>query len=122
MSNKNIKKTIHKMKLSEPWYRLVKENHKNYEARLLDEKRKLLKVGDYIEFSDSKGNNTFIKEIEKLSIHKSFENAIKKGGLNKVLPGIKTIHEGVNSVYYSIPGYKEKEKDLKVILIKFKNK
>ena len=31
---------IHKMKLSEPWYSLVKFNTKTMETRLYDEKRK----------------------------------------------------------------------------------
>ena len=49
--------SIHKMRLSEPYYTLVKNGHKTIEGRIYDEKRQLLNVDDYIIFTDINGHN-----------------------------------------------------------------
>ena len=108
----------HTMKLSEPWYTLVKTNKKTIEARILDDKRKLLKINDIIKFTDINGKKGFNKKIKKLKIFSSFEKALKYGKLKNILPGINTYKKGVE-LYYSIPNYKKKEKDNNVILIFF---
>ena len=107
---------IHTMKLSEPWYSLVKNGKKTIEMRLFDEKRQMINKYDNILFSDKDGKNIFKKFVKNLSYHKTFESALKHGKLKNILPGINTYKEGVN-VYYNINNYKKNEKKYGVILI-----
>ena len=44
---------IHKMKLWNETYQMIKEGKKTIEMRLNDEKRSLIKVGDIIEFTNN---------------------------------------------------------------------
>ena len=110
---------IHEMKLSKPWYKLVKTGQKNIEGRIYDDKRKLLNVNDIIKFSDKEGKNVFSKKIIKLEIYKDFDSAIRRAKLKNILPGIRTYKEGVK-IYHDIPSYKENAKKFGVILIYLK--
>lgn len=104
------------MKLSEPYYTLVKEKKKTIEIRINDEKRQLLKIGDKIKFTDTNDNNHFILKIKDLKKSKNFENAIKKATLKKCMPNIKSIKKAVD-IYRSFPSYKKKENKFGIILI-----
>ena len=106
----------HRMKLSEPWYTYVKEGKKNIEGRIYDAKRKLLKIGDKIIFTDENNDNEIEKEIIHLKIFENFDSAIRYAKLKNILPGINTYKEGVK-LYNSIPGYAEGSKEFGVILI-----
>ncbi len=104
------------MKLSEPYYTLVKKKKKTIEIRINDEKRQLLKIGDKIKFTDTNGKNHFILKIRDLKKSKNFKNAIKKATLKKCMPNIKSIKKAIN-IYRSFPSYKKKEKKYGIILI-----
>jgi len=106
----------HRMKLSEPWYTYVRDGKKNIEGRIYDDKRKLLKIGDKIIFTDENSNNEIKKEITDLKIFENFDSAIRYAKLKNILPGISTYKEGVK-LYNSIPGYAKKSKKFGVILI-----
>ena len=106
----------HTMKLSNPWYGLVKDDVKKFEIRLYDEKRQDIKLNDLIKFTDTTGENEFFKRVDHLSVHKTCELSLKKAGLKKALPGIKSFAEGIK-VYHSIPGYKEGEAKYRTLLI-----
>ena len=109
----------HKMKLAEPFYTLVKNNKKTVEARIYDDKRKLLKEGDTIIFLNNDGEKPFKKKIRKLKLFKSFRKAIESAKLKNILPHIRTYDEGV-SLYYSFSDkYKKQEKTDGVINIYF---
>jgi ASC-1-like (ASCH) protein len=54
------------MKLSEPYYNLVKTNKKIVEIRVYDDKRKQLSVGDKILFTKTDGSGEFRRPIRKL--------------------------------------------------------
>lgn len=43
----------HNMKLADKWFNYVKNGKKTIEGRVLDDKRKLLKVGDFIIFTNN---------------------------------------------------------------------
>ena len=106
----------HNMKLSEPWYSFVRLRDKTMETRLLDEKRKLLKIGDQIIFTDKSGENPFTRTIKNLKIFKDFDSALRYGKLKNILPGIRTYKDGVE-LYHSIGSYKTNELKLGVLLI-----
>jgi len=109
----------HRMKLSEPWYTYVKDGKKNIEGRIYDNKRKLLKVGDKVIFTDGNSDNEIEKEIINLKIFENFNRAIRYAKLKNILPGINTYKGGLE-LYNSIPGYEEGSKKFGVILIYFK--
>ena len=97
----NNKIMEHKMKLSEPYYTQVKSKRKTIEARIYDEKRQSLNIGDTIIFTDNDGNKPFKRKIVDLKVFLNFEKAIKSAKLKNILPHIKTYNEGVE-LYHSI--------------------
>jgi ASC-1-like (ASCH) protein len=115
----NLKMIEYIMKLSEPWFTLIKKGNKTVELRLFDDKRKQLKVGDIIEFKHDISNKFFKKKIKKLKVFNSFEEALKNTKLKNSLPGIKTYAEGID-VYHSIKSYKEGEHKYGVLAIYLK--
>ena len=111
--------TIHHMKLSEPWFSLIKSGQKTIEGRIYDDKRKLLQVGDTIIFTNQKMTDEIVREILDLKIFtgiNSFDSALRHAKLKNILPGVKTYAEGVQ-IYHSIPGYEDGARDYGVILI-----
>lgn len=108
----------HNMKLSEPWFSYVKRGEKKIEGRLYDNKRKLLKIGDTIIFSDENNNNIFEKEIKDLQVFDNFNDALNNVKLEDILPGITNHEDGVD-IYNKIPGYSDGSKKYGVILIHF---
>ena len=107
------------MNLSEPHFSNMKKKLKTVELRLYDEKRKTIKEGDKIKFKNRNNENqSFTRKVKKLKFFSSFIDALKYTKLKNTLPNVKTYKEG-EEVYYSIKGYKEKEKKLGVIAIFF---
>jgi len=98
------------LKLGLPWYLLVKSGKKPVEIRCLDEKRKLIKVGDELTFTATDGRNPFTKKVKSLKTFTSFRDALKDATLERALPGYESLDDAVE-LYHSFPGYKEKEKD-----------
>ena len=94
------------MKLSQPWFNLVRSGRKSVEGRVNDEKRQSMKVGDVIIFKNSENSKKSFKvKIIERTEHENFENALRQGRLKNMLPGIRTYKEGVQ-IYENIPGYK----------------
>ena len=61
---------MHNMKVQTKYYRLLKSGIKTVELRLMDEKRRLIKVGDQITFSDlSNPADTFTAQV--LALHRA---------------------------------------------------
>ena len=67
----------HEMKLKEEPFNKIKEQTKTIELRLLDEKRKLLKIKDEIEFRNIVTNEKLLTVIEDLYKYDSFEELYK---------------------------------------------
>ena len=99
------------MKLSDPWFDLVKSGKKKVEIRLYDEKRRKLNIGDKILFNDD-----FKKKIKDLKVFNTFEDALRSSKLKNSLPGVRTYKEGID-IYHSIGDYKKGEKKYKVLAI-----
>jgi ASC-1-like (ASCH) protein len=66
--------TTHSLKLSEPWFGLVMGGIKMVEGCLLDEKRRRIKTGDALLFSDI--NETFPKRVAGVGHYRSFREMI----------------------------------------------
>ena len=66
------------MKVQTKYYNLLKSGFKTIELRLWDEKRRQIKPGDQITFSDlSSPNDTFVAEVLALHHANSFDELCK---------------------------------------------
>lgn len=113
----------HEMKLNDNPFNSIKEGTKTIELRLNDEKRKLVKIGDSIEFTNRDTNEKILTKVEELYKYPSFEELYKH--FDKIEMGYKEDEipspEDMNQ-YYS----KEKQEKYGVlgikIILKEKNK
>lgn len=107
----------HEMKLNNEPFECIKNGTKTIELRLNDEKRKLLTVGDYIEFINRVTNEKLLVEVIDLFKYNSFEELYKH--FNKIEMGY-SINEEANPKdmgnYYS----KEEQEKYGVLGIKIK--
>ena len=107
----------HEMKLNNEPFECIKNGTKTIELRLNDEKRKLLTVGDYIEFTNRVTNEKLLVEVIDLFKYNSFEELYKH--FNKIEMGY-SINEEANPKdmenYYS----KEEQEKYGVLGIKTK--
>lgn len=107
----------HEMKLNNEPFECIKNGTKTIELRLNDEKRKLLTVGDYIEFANRVTNEKLLVEVIDLFKYNSFEELYKH--YNKIEMGY-SINEEANPKdmenYYS----KEEQEKYGVLGIKIK--
>lgn len=87
---------MHHFTLSDPWFDLVQTGKKIYEGRRFWEKTFQIKPHDLIEFTSvSNPDRKFVREVIQIYRFQTFEQALQKLGIEKMLPGIKTIAEGV---------------------------
>ena len=107
----------YEMKLDNEPFKAIKNGTKTLELRLNDEKRKLLTVGDYIEFTNRVTNEKLLVEVIDLFKYNSFEELYKH--FNKIEMGY-SINEEANPKdmenYYS----KEEQETSGVLGIKIK--
>lgn len=73
----NQEPITHYMKLNNDPFKSIIEGTKNIELRLYDEKRRLLKIKDLIEFTNIETFEKIIIEIEDLYNYPSFEELYK---------------------------------------------
>ena len=100
----------HKLGLQEVYYRLVKSGIKIYEGRLNDEKRKLMNVGDTIEFlKDPDRVDSFQAIIVNRYEFSSFNEMVDKLELKK-LGFIKESKEEIIKVYHQFYSSEDESK------------
>ena len=86
---------MHAMKVQTKYYNLLKTGIKTIELRLWDEKRKLIKVGDKITFSDlSDPNDTFVAQVLVLHRFDSFDELCDT--ISPMQAGFSTKEELIN--------------------------
>lgn len=99
---------MHKMSVKEKYYNLLKSGRKTIELRLLDDKRRKIKIGDEIEFSNvSNTNETFLAQV--INLHKApdfetlcFKIDVQQAGFLSEVELLKSLGE-----FYSIQQQKE---------------
>ncbi len=98
--------------LSEPWFTLTKLGIKTCEGRLNKGDFVEMKPDDFIIFENDDFNFQRIVRVKIVSIeiYESLETYLQNETLEKCLPGIDTIEQGV-SIYYE---YYKKENDYKI--------
>ena len=67
----------HEMKLNNEPFMKIKDGRKTIELRLNDEKRQLLKINDYIEFTNRDNEEKILVEVEDLYHYPSFKELYK---------------------------------------------
>ena len=93
--------------VNEPWFSLIKDEIKTIEGRLNRRDYSQFKKGDIIIWVN---DLEFIKtKIVSLRHYKTFEDYLMTEGLEKTLPGIKTIEDGVN-IYYNYYNKSDEDK------------
>ena len=110
----------HKMKLLAEVFEDLKLNNKKREYRLYDEKRRLMKLGDEIEFSKLPNlDETILTKIVGLSIYADFYNMYEDYFESDFKDSYNSVQDVVDDTYN---GYYTKEEEAKygVIAIKIK--
>lgn len=82
---------IHKMRLNNGPFINIKNGTKTIELRLLDEKRKLINIGDTIIFENRKDSETIEVQVINLHKYKSFKELYPN--FNKISLGYKANEE-----------------------------
>lgn len=90
--------------LSEPWFTAVCNQTKTIEGRLNKGDWIEIKVGDIIKFSNTEleTKREILVKITKINYFESFREYLETEGLEHCLPSIKTIEDGLSSVYDQI--------------------
>ena len=112
--------TKHTKNLSEPWFSLVKLGLKKCEGRLNRGSFAEIKKGDIIKFENNEFSfkRSFEVKITSLKHYNTFEEYLQNETLEKCLPGIEKLKDGVNVYYkYFSP---EDENDYKIIAFRIK--
>ena len=107
------------LSLKKKYFDAIKAGIKTVEGRLNSPKFKDLKPGMNIVFKSTDSDEDLTCKVESLNVYPNFEIMLQKEGLEKMLPGIKTIEEG-NTIYESFPGYKDKVKEIGALAIRLK--
>ncbi len=68
---------LHEMKLQDEPFKKISDGTKTIEMRLYDEKRKKVKVGDLIEFTNVLNNEKLITRVINLYRYKDFDELYK---------------------------------------------
>lgn len=84
---------LHKIHCQDPWYSFLKNGQKPVEGRKNSKSFAQIKIGDQIEFY--LGDKSFVMQVVYINKYESVEEYLEKEGLNRALPGVKTIEEGL---------------------------
>lgn len=97
--------------LSEPWFSLIKLKKKRVEGRLNKGDFNKIKIGDIIKFTnnDFGFNREFNVKITKIYDYDTFRDYLENEKLEKCLPGIESIEEGIK-VYHNFYSVNDENK------------
>lgn len=112
--------TTYNKHLSEPWFSLIKLKIKTCEGRLNKDDFANMKKNDIIVFTNNDFDlkRSFSVKIKHIRHYNTFRDYLVKETLEKCLPGIDTIENGL-SVYYKY-FTKEDENKYKIVAIRVK--
>lgn len=89
--------TIFNLHCEEPWFTLIRQGIKPVEGRKNSPSYHKIKANDFINFSN--GKDSFLAMVLEVKHYDSIEKYLDDVTLEKALPGIKTIQEGINTYY-----------------------
>ncbi|QKF93479.1 ASCh domain-containing protein [Fadolivirus algeromassiliense] len=90
---------IKQISVQEPWFSYIRDGIKKIEGRLNKGLFASFKVGDVVIWftfdKNTRQRKEFKTKIIKINKYKTFEEMISTEGLQNILPGIKTIQDGI---------------------------
>lgn len=89
-----------------------------FNGKKIYQKRQKIKLLDNIKCFDRSSTRVFNVRIIELSYFENFSDAIKEVGIEKILPDIKSLDEGIE-IYKSFPNYSEGVKKYGALRMKF---
>ncbi len=89
--------TIFNIHCDDPWFSYIRQGIKPVEGRKATHSYKKIRVGDQINFSN--GTESFLADVTEIREYESIEKYLEDVTVEKALPGIKSIEEGLE-VYY----------------------
>ena len=98
--------TTYTKSISEPWFSLIKSGEKNVEGRLDRHVYARLEINDIIIWNNNEEYVT--TKVVNITKYKTFYDYLENQGLEKTVPFVKTIDDGVK-IYYTF--YTKKEED-----------
>lgn len=101
--------TKFKKHVDEPYFTLLKTGKKVCEGRLLKGDFNKMKVSDRIEFDNSIGTDKFMCKIVSVNRYPTFREYLLTETLERCLPGITDIEEGI-LIYYNFFTKEDEEK------------
>ena len=113
----------HESKLQSPYYEYIRDGEKLYEARVNDEKRQKMNIGDIWIFKHNQDLSlpTIKTQIVGKYLYRSFLEAINDIGIRQLLPQIQTIHEAI-TIYENFDNGNYKLDAIKYGVVVFKIK
>lgn len=81
----------------DPWFSLIRQGVKPVEGRKNTHTYKKIKVGDHINFTN--GEESFVALVTEIRNYASLEEYFSDVTLEKALPGVKTVEEGL-AIYH----------------------
>ena len=97
---------IHKMRLVDFSFKAIKDGEKDIEVRLNDEKRSLIKIGDFIEFTNLDTGETLKVKVINLHKYSSFKELFDSFPHARL--GLKdTDDEGIMNSFYTLEEQKK---------------
>uniref|UniRef100_A0A6C0KVG0 ASCH domain-containing protein n=1 Tax=viral metagenome TaxID=1070528 RepID=A0A6C0KVG0_9ZZZZ len=105
--------SIKEINVSQPWFDYIKLGKKTIEGRLNKGMFSQLKKDDIIKFVNK--DEHVIVRVEKIQYYDSFFQYLTLEGLERTLPDVYTIEEGIN-IYYKYYT-KEQEKEYRILAI-----
>ena len=82
---------FHELNVDERWFKYILDGTKTIEGRLNKNKFKLMRNGDIIIF-----NGIIKKEVISVRYYNSFEEYLRNEGIDKCLPEVVDINDGIN--------------------------
>ena len=112
--------TVYEKNLSEPWFSLIKLGLKTVEGRLNKGDFQIIKKNDIIKFTNNDFSlpRKYKVKVTSKKVYNTFIEYLKNETLEKCLPGIDSLEEGL-SVYYKYYK-KEDEQTYKIVALRFK--
>ncbi|ALU11681.1 hypothetical protein EYM_03670 [Ignicoccus islandicus DSM 13165] len=98
---------VHEMKLEPQWFELISKEEKTVEVRLLDEKRKKLRVGHVIKFVNTQNSKELYARITSLRVYDNIKKLLELEDLTRVMPGYDYMESlEVYKKYYDVESRK----------------
>ena len=87
---------MQKISVQDPWFTAIAQKRKTIEGRLLKGKFAALRPGTVLVVDKPNSKRRLVAVVTKVAKYPTFEAYLSSEGLNRTLPGVKTIRDGVD--------------------------